>query len=624
MRPTTLWSFALFVLVRLSGAAATFPLGMDYSRQIDPSLLQAASAMAVDGDGNVYFLGSGNPANIKATTVLGTQPNPASFVLKLTPSADRVVYVTLVGLSADTLAVDPAGNAYVTSQGRVVKLNGTGTELLYSTTVGDGLYLSSIAVDRDGHAYVTGWTGLTPLRTTVGAFQRTASAESHAFVVKLSADGASFDYATYLSGSGTDLGEGIALDATGAAFVLGRNDSADFPVTPGAYLTSAGAGKPFLARLAPDGTNLIYATFTGGVSDRPQAVAADPEGNALVALSGTDGRTTLLRFNAQGTTVAFSKVLPPVTLPFMRSGSVALDAAGNAYFTGITTAANYPVKDSLTPCGSVFLSVFDAAGNLIQSTYVGGDAGIYAFTSALGLGPNSTVYVAGPTKFDPLLADGQIVLVRLSPGVAAHPVSLACLGNAASFDAGPIAAGEILSLFGQGLGPATGMQPDVSPNTSFPAQLANVAVTFDGTPGPLLYVQDGQINAIAPWRLTPGQTTQVCFSYNGSATNCIQRMVVQAAPGVFMADSTHAAALNQDGTINSATNPAQPGSIVSIFATGLGLAHPAAGRRVDSRAPTAHQCGATGGRHHRGRYCVWHRADSPGIRRPRPLRGGWL
>jgi uncharacterized protein (TIGR03437 family) len=264
-----------------------------------------------------------------------------------------------------------------------------------------------------------------------------------------------------------------------------------------------------------------------------------------------------------------------VTLPFMRSGSVALDAAGNGYLTGVTTAANYPVKDSLAPCGSVFLSVFDPAGNLIQSTYVEGYPDVNAFTfTALGLGPNSTVYVAGPAKGNPLVADGPVLLARLSPAAAAHPVSLACLGNAGSFDVGPIAPGEILSLFGQGLGPATGMQPDVSPDTGFPTQLAKVAVTFDGIPGPLLYVQDGQINAIAPWRLSPGQTTQVCVFYNGTATNCIQRVVVQAAPGVFMADSTHAATLNQNGSINSATNPAQPGSIVSIFATGLGLLTP--------------------------------------------------
>jgi uncharacterized protein (TIGR03437 family) len=92
-------------------------------------------------------------------------------------------------------------------------------------------------------------------------------------------------------------------------------------------------------------------------------------------------------------------------------------------------------------------------------------------------------------------------------------------------------------------------------------------------------VQDGQINAIAPFGLTPtpGRMTQICVSYNSGNTNCIQRPVVQASPGVFTFYGTHAAALNQDGSINSPTNPAKPGSIVSIFATGLGAISPGQG-----------------------------------------------
>jgi uncharacterized protein (TIGR03437 family) len=167
------------------------------------------------------------------------------------------------------------------------------------------------------------------------------------------------------------------------------------------------------------------------------------------------------------------------------------------------------------------------------------------------------------------------MLTKLSTATPALPIPLACVGNAASSNAGDIAPGEIVSLFGQGIGPAQGVQPDVSPRGGFPMRLANTLVTFDGTPAPLIYVQDGQINAIAPWRLTAGRTTNICVSYNGAAASCIQRAVVAAAPGVFTTDGTHAAALNQDGTVNSPSNPAKAGSIVSIFATGLGPLTPA-------------------------------------------------
>ena len=105
-------------------------------------------------------------------------------------------------------------------------------------------------------------------------------------------------------------------------------------------------------------------------------------------------------------------------------------------------------------------------------------------------------------------------------------------------------------------------------------------MTFDGTPAPLLWVQDSQINVVVPWSLTPGQNTEICVSMSGAAAgatgNCLTWPVVQTAPGVFMAsDSRYAAVVNQDGTINSAANPAAPGSIVSVFATGLGPINPA-------------------------------------------------
>ena len=104
--------------------------------------------------------------------------------------------------------------------------------------------------------------------------------------------------------------------------------------------------------------------------------------------------------------------------------------------------------------------------------------------------------------------------------------------------------------------------------------MANVQVTFDGTPAPLLWVQDAQINLVAPWSLTPGQNTQICATYNDANTNCLSLPVIQTTPAVFMVDGRYAAALNQDGTYNSASNPAAPGSIVTIYATGLGPTTP--------------------------------------------------
>jgi uncharacterized protein (TIGR03437 family) len=176
-----------------------------------------------------------------------------------------------------------------------------------------------------------------------------------------------------------------------------------------------------------------------------------------------------------------------------------------------------------------------------------------------------------PTQTGPF--PPSLALYRLSPNSNAQPVQLACVGNAATFSSGPVAPGEIVTLSGIGLGPQQGIPTQATFASPFPTQAGNAEVTFDGTPAPLLWVQDGQINTVVPWSVA-GKTTKICVTYNNVPTNCLTYPVAAAAPGVFMVDSYHAAALNQDGSINSATNPAPPNSIVTVYATGLGPINP--------------------------------------------------
>jgi hypothetical protein len=333
--------------------------------------------------------------------------------------------------------------------------------------------------------------------------------------VKVNAAGTAFDYATYVAGSSTDLAAGIAVDASGAALIRGNTMSRDFPVTSAAYRTTGfddGANTtPFLARLAPDGSRLVYCTFTGNGGEMAQALAVDNAGNAAIAEQGSGSVVSILRFDPQGALISRSRPLPPVNLPF-HGEALTMDAAGVAYLIGFPVLANYPVKDSLAECGTAVFAAFDSAGNLLQSSYIGGAADVSSGSAlAIAVGPDSTVYVAGPNG----AVGDPITLSRLSPRTPARPIALVCAGNAASFDGAAIAPGEIVSLFGQGLGPSSAAQPDVSGKSGFPTALAGVRVTFDGIPAPLLYVQDGQINTIAPWRLAPGKAIPICVVYNG-------------------------------------------------------------------------------------------------------------
>jgi uncharacterized protein (TIGR03437 family) len=188
----------------------------------------------------------------------------------------------------------------------------------------------------------------------------------------------------------------------------------------------------------------------------------------------------------------------------------------------------------------------------------------------LGAGPATGTT---PTRSGPFDA-GPAELVRLVQNTNAQPVSLTCAANGASYTYGTVSPGEMFILYGSKLGPAEGVEFHATVDQPYPTRLANAEVTFDGKPAPLIYVQDGQINLIAPSSLTPGINTEVCVSYQSVKGGCMIIPVQATDPGVFSVDGTYAIAYNADGSQNSATNPAAPNSLVSIFATGLGPISP--------------------------------------------------
>jgi len=555
-----------------------FLLGLDYSKPVGYGLTgqYGVLATATDASGALYLLAASDPSvRLPATTVLGTQffgyPSPY-YVEKLTPQGNQV-YLTALGFAAGTLAVDASGNAYVAGANLVAKLNVGGTAFLYQVYLGQGVNPTAIAVDPSGKAYVTGFADKT-LQTTANAYEP-ASSNGGPFVVQLNPDG-SVGYATYVVGSDPPNNRvtAIAVDATGSAVLLGTTD--DLPITPGTY--SSTGGPAFLAKLKPDGSGLVYATYTG-YGDQPTGLALDAAGDAVVSVvaSYPYSRSALRAFNSTGTALLWTATLPPaLSLPTFPN-AMAMDKSGNTYIVGAANVANLPVKNPLASCGSVFLTVYGPEGELLQSTFLPSQEPDDSLIHMVGLAAASdgAIYVVGNSAFFET-PTGSWFLIHLSQQPNATRVQLACVGNAASYDPGPVAPGELVSLFGQGLGPAEGVQPKVNLKSGFPKQLANVQVTFDGKPAPILYVQDNQINTIVPWSLNVGTTTEICVVYQEAITNCLERSVASVAPAVFMTDDRiHAAALNEGGSINSSTNPAKLGSTVSIFATGLGPISPA-------------------------------------------------
>ena len=177
--------------------------------------------------------------------------------------------------------------------------------LVYSSYLGglDADQGLSVAVDSAGSAYVTGSTLSTDF-PVVGGLQPAKSGFTDVFVVKLSPDGKSFVYATFLGGNGDELSTSIAVDAAGNAYVGGLTGSSSFPVTSGSFQEAKDFGvDAFVAKLNPTGTGLVYSTHVGGQgSEQVNSIAVDAAGAAYVA-----GRTDSVSFvKAPGITRAGS------------------------------------------------------------------------------------------------------------------------------------------------------------------------------------------------------------------------------------------------------------------------------------------------------------------------------
>jgi hypothetical protein len=227
--------------------------------------------------------------------------------------------------------------------------------LVYSTYIGGSEYDrgNAIAVDGKGNAYVTGETYSTNYDVTPGAFQTDGGGD--VFVTKLSARGTVLVYSTYIGGSYGDRGYGIAVDGSGNAYVTGYTTSTDYPVTPGAFQTKNGGGlrDVFVTKLNAAGSALVYSTYIGGV------------------------------FHDYGY-------------------AIAVDGSGNAYVTGYTESASYPVTPGAfqtTKGGGydVFVTKLNETGTaLVYSTYIGGSNNDVGY--GIAVDGNGNAYVTGYTE----------------------------------------------------------------------------------------------------------------------------------------------------------------------------------------------------------------------------------
>lgn len=579
----------------------------------------------IDAAGNVYNTGSivgpggivtAGAAQVQSgggtcQALFGTEPCSDAYVAKADASGNLTFGTLLGGPATDigtALAVDAAGNVFVagttggvfpttasaaiatstTSTVFAAKVSADGSRFVYSTYLPDtAATAAAIALDGQGNAYVVG-------QTKAG----------HAYVTKLSPDGSAFFYNIALAGSQEESATAAAADGGGNLLVAGQTSSPDFPVSSGVVQKRlAGSQNAFIVKLDGSG-NIIFSTYLGGSgSDTPNAIQTDPANNIYVAGATTslDFPTTsgafqtapivplwnnaspggfIARISSDGSALAYASYAMSMDsvyyAPYIGVTSLAVTDAGEAYLAG-ATGAGFPTTESAPQIcfngpTDAFVAHLDPHGALLDATYVSG--AVDEFVQGLSVAIDGSILLQSRSAGNATMAQ-----IRFgASGWTAPPCLSPNPANAATlYSDGPVAPGEFLTLTGFGIGPAAGVAYTPDAQGRPPLQLAGVQVLFDGQPAPVLYVQSRQVNVLAPFELTPQTTTTIQVQYNRSPVGSMTVPVSYGEPGIFrlqLGVSSQAAALNQDGTINGLSNPALPGSAVSIWGTGFGSINP--------------------------------------------------
>jgi uncharacterized protein (TIGR03437 family) len=426
---------------------------------------------------------------------------------------------------------------------------------------------------------------------------------------------------TYFGGSGDDLIQAVAADASGNMYVTGQTSGASLPVRPVAGAaadngfplraalqnTPGGGADAFVAKFDSTG-KVVYSTFLGGSGDDVGlAMKADAAGNAYVA-----GRTSSPNFPRQAalmnalsarTDAFISKINPAGTaLVFSTyfggngddaARAMALDAAGNIFVAGDAGSSNLPIVNAAQGLHGgnydAFVIKLDPNGSqLMYSTYLGGSGSEQGSAIAVD-GATQEVLVAGytqSTNFPTTTgayrttyagAPCDVFITRLTAQTTTTPrLAMGGIAHAASYATGVIAPAQIVALFGFNMGPAVGVGLRLNSEGMVDTTLGETRVYFDGVAGPLVYVSAGQVNVVPPFAING--VTLVEVEYKGVKSGVTPIAVVPTNPGIISLNSTgsgQGAILNQDYSINAAGNAAGRGTMVMVYALGGGQTDPA-------------------------------------------------
>ena len=564
--------------------AATLAIAGQFTTSlVVTSFANTASAIATDAAGNTYVVGSLQPVN-----------SNNSFLTKLDPNGKILFTTTFSSTIVASVLLDASGNIYIAGittapsfalshalqtqpgvggTGFITKLSNDGSTTLYSTYFGGTLgasLISALATDSNGNLYVTGNTSSTDFPQTSGLptvqFVNNTPVTSGTIVAEISAAGDKILYSGEIPTGSDNNGAGhtsIAVDAAGNAYVVSNTANPNLPVTTAA--ASRTNGGAFVAKINVSGAGFGYLNYLPG-STSVSSVVVDAEGDAIVTGYSSNFPTTpgsaqpnLLAGGAIASDGFLAKLDPSGAFlwsTYLPGGcgawpyfSLAVDPAGNIWTSGYVQNASCPIPNTNGwTTGGEFLMAVNSAGT--QQVY----AALYPIgtvAAALAIDSAGLVHVAGSSAFVSAIAPS-----------APPPGNIFAFENAfgANFTA-QVSPAEVIAIYGPGIGPATAVSA-TPVNGIYPTTLAGVEVAINGANIPMLYASANQINAIVPMELTSNATAAVHVTNGKTVSLDYPVSIVPSSPIAF------SQVLNQDGTINSPSNPALGGSIVTFYATG--------------------------------------------------------
>ena len=531
------------------------------------------------------LLGLGAPLQPQFSFRVTSPPAPFSITLtQTTAPATLTVAVNPVGLSAGTYT----GNIILTPEGP----NGVATTIPLSLTVRaapmlvtDPQTLTFLGPDNYSQRLNVASSG-TPV-----AFALTVSDGTAPHWLTVSPSGATTPAQLTVTANSTSLGEGVYH---GQIVITGPNNVVSVPVeltvsaslyyniSPASVTFSVPAGSsPPLSQtviVAGAGSSAVLSVSirSGGAwlsatqtPSGPSALGVVISANPAGLNAGIYSGTVTLTYPASAIRSAI-----PVTLAIWDKEPVLTVTPPSVTFT-------IPLDDAYQMSHSLQFQV-DSGGVPLNFTVIGAAVLPGPYTTPASIPVNSVASgQLGSYEYDATITAGsQKVVVPVTTIVTTGPLAPPFLGavvNAASQLPASVAPGEILTVYGFGAGPSNTAGFTLDPSGKVATSLNGAQVLFDGRPAPMIYGSAWQANVIVPYEIAAQAATTISLQFGGVTSAAWTIPVAPSAPGIFTLSSSGlgpAAVLNQDNSVNSATNPAALGSIIQIFATGEGETSP--------------------------------------------------